>query len=421
MKKIKFVDTVIRNLQPSVKGQDTYWAEGTTGFGIRVGVSGGKSFVSKINQNGKSKFFTLGRYPAMSIRDARIKHDELCVRVENGVDVMAATPDLIQGDATVSGLYEAFLADREAAGYADQRRERTMFVTKVCQHPLGLKRLSAITQGDIERFMDDTIDSIRKRSPDRPTAGVSQGKHLAVLLRTFFDWAVKKKFLLSSPAAQIKQEGRLRPRDRILSPLELYRVWKAIQPADNGLDLALKLVLVTMQRSKEVRYMRWSEIDQGERIWQIPDETAKNRKMHRVPLNRYALELLSVARGRLNFKGDFVFADEKPLYEEALSRFFQNFKGGIGLETVTPHDFRRTGATYLAAVGLPAMYSSLMLNHKQKGVTAQVYIQYSYDFEKRRASDLWEFLLDSILSAESEVDVPNLEKLRVMAKVKGLI
>jgi hypothetical protein len=43
------------------------------------------------------------------------------------------------------------------------------------------------------------------------------------------------------------------------------------------------------------------------------------------------------------------------------------------------------------------------LNHSdgERDVTGEVYIQYFYDFEKRRAAQAWEFILEQIVTCET--------------------
>jgi hypothetical protein len=57
-------------------------------------------------------------------------------------------------------------------------------------------------------------------------------------------------------------------------------------------------------------------------------------------------------------------------------------------------------------VGLPKLYARLTLNHSdgERDVTGEVYVQYSYDFEKQRATKVWEFSLDQIVTSDSPED-----------------
>ncbi len=48
-------------------------------------------------------------------------------------------------------------------------------------------------------------------------------------------------------------------------------------------------------------------------------------------------------------------------------------------------------------------------------------IEYSYDFEKQRAAQVWEFILDKIVTCSSPKDIPSLEELRERVKQSGLL
>jgi len=54
------------------------------------------------------------------------------------------------------------------------------------------------------------------------------------------------------------------------------------------------------------------------------------------------------------------------------------------------------------------------LNHSDgdRGVTGEVYVQYAYDFEKRRAIEVWEYVLGQIISCSTVEEIPNIESLR---------
>jgi integrase len=152
----------------------------------------------------------------------------------------------------------------------------------------------------------------------------------------------------------------------------------------------------------------------------------KNRTMHRVPLNRYAIDLINEVEpytGASNyvFGATRQFSPPKkqnpdliPLGNTALTQAIRKKRKALGIEDFRPHDLRRTGATWITAVGLPKLYARLMLNHSdgERDVTGEVYVQYSYDFEKQRAAKVWEFIMDQIVTCPSIADIPTLKELR---------
>jgi integrase len=70
----------------------------------------------------------------------------------------------------------------------------------------------------------------------------------------------------------------------------------------------------------------------------------------------------------------------------------------LGTGDATPHDLRRTAASYMTSIGISPLVVSKILNHAEAGVTA-VYDRHSYDAEKRAALDAWGARLQQIVDA----------------------
>ena len=65
---------------------------------------------------------------------------------------------------------------------------------------------------------------------------------------------------------------------------------------------------------------------------------------------------------------------------------------------------RRTAATGMAELGISPHTISMILNHvsaRQGTITSKVYVQYSYDREKREALVVWSARLEAMISAKS--------------------
>lgn len=80
---IKFTDNYIKNLQP-----DKTWFEKTeaTGLGVRVLPSGNKSWVYRFTLNSKRYKMTLGKYPGISLKQARELHVAAVKLKEHGIN-----------------------------------------------------------------------------------------------------------------------------------------------------------------------------------------------------------------------------------------------------------------------------------------------------------------------------------------------
>lgn len=435
---IRFLDTVIRNIKPSDK-RDTYWCDGCPGFGLRVTPSGVKSFVYKYMNGRQSRWITIGKYPEWSIRRARREYDALYEQVHAyGRDPVSERQEETKKQAsrlTVSTFIETYLDLMRVKGKVSIRDEERVFKRNVVP-VIGNKFLDAVSAEDI----DDIQQNILKRAKKRKSA--SRGGKVAIkntlaYTRQLFNLAKKRNLIAANPVIEVESFGEAGTRDRVLSLKELWLFWNRLDRL--GMPpitvASLKFALVTMQRSTEIRHMRYVSLKPDEGVWQMEMGETKNRTMHRVPLNRYALALIEQARAYTG-ASPYVFGATrafkppreprktlKPFGETAFSQAVRRSRDDLGIENICPHDLRRTGATWITAVGLPKLYARLMLNHSdgERDVTGEVYVQYSYDFEKKRAAQVWAFVLDQIVTAPTVDDVPTLDDLRERVKAANLL
>lgn len=386
-----------------------------------------------------SRWITIGKYPEWSIRKARSEYDRLYELVhEYGRDPVAETRSEKQNkreDYTVAAFIDLYLVHTRLKGKASAREEERVFNLDVIP-AIGEKILSDVDADDIDKIQS----RILKRAEKTVTA--SRGGKVAVknslaYTRQLFNFARKKGLIDSNPVTEIDSLGTAGSRSRILSFEEIWLFWNKIEIVGVPPVTAksLKFALVTMQRSTEVRNMRYAAFKSDEDIWQMETHETKNKTMHRVPLNQYALDIIESVKP---FTGasPFVFgatrnmkppikprSDLIPLGNTAMPQAIRKNRGLLDIQDFRPHDLRRTGATWITAAGLPKLYARLMLNHSDgdRDVTGEVYVQYSYDFEKQRAAKVWEFILDQIVTCASPEDIPTLEELRDRVRLSGLL
>lgn len=84
---------------------------------------------------------------------------------------------------------------------------------------------------------------------------------------------------------------------------------------------------------------------------------------------------------------------------KSMTRAMERIRKCIGMERATPHDLRRTAATFLASerIGAAPHIVSEVLGHAAQGpASTAIYARYRYDVEKRAALSTWANLLLSI-------------------------
>ena len=81
------------------------------------------------------------------------------------------------------------------------------------------------------------------------------------LVRQVFNWAISRDLLEHNPCLQVKPPGKEHACDRVLNEDEIRAVWAGFEQLTPVLEAYCKLRLLTAQRGREVRTMRWADVD----------------------------------------------------------------------------------------------------------------------------------------------------------------
>jgi integrase len=431
-----FTDKFVGNLKPENKTIDV---RESNGFGIRVLPSGVKTWFFIYRIDGKRRFMNLGHYPAVSLSDARRKYRKAFNLYEQGKDP-AAVEDQAREERrkapTVEELCSGYI-ERHARRFKKSWAKDEQILNRDVVPAWGKRKAADIAKRDVILLLEGIVN--------RGAPGMANNTFQ--IIRKMFNYAVEKDILQHTPCSGVKLPSPKLARERTLSEDEIKTLWKSLDRTDLNMGLdskrALRLILVTAQRPGEVIGMHTSEID-GE-WWTIPSERAKNGKTHRVYLAGLAREIIGEAIDQVKklrkipaeaeYRG-FIFPcphkdKDKPLGDTALAVAvgrnlaypLTDMKGKplygadgelatenrLEVDKFTPHDLRRTAATFMAAAGEMDEVIDAVLNHAKQGVI-KVYNQYRYDREKQIALEAWERKLKSIVTGKPSGKVVPIKK-----------
>jgi len=427
-----FTDRYIRNLKPETKIKDI---REKNGFGIRVKPDSTKIFFYRYTSpiTSARRFLTLGEYPELSLEAARIKYGDAYKSVKAGGDPLeAAHQEQADRDAapTVKELAEDYIkrhAEVNKKSWLEDKRILEKEVYPAWEH----RKAQDITKGNIISLLDKIVD--------RGAPGTANNTFK--IIRKMFNWAVKKDRLQASPCISIDMPAPLNVKDRALNADEIKILWNILDtsptPATSqktaklmklendapALSMtpevknALKLILITAQRPGEISGMHTDEIDGN--WWTIPADRAKNGKAHRVYLTPLAQGIINqaIATVRKDRKtpaetkySGYIFPcphkeKKKPIERHALSRALRRNASEddlttLGIATFTPHDLRRTAATFMAEQGEMDEVIDAILNHTKQGII-RTYNTYRYDKEKQAALETWSQKLLMLATAKT--------------------
>lgn len=380
----RLTDSAVRSLRPDQRQVD-YWDLEPKGFGVRVSSAGRRTFIVRYRASGRYRRMSLGRYPAVSLADARRRARKVLGEVASDGDPAQARQDARQAP-TFEALAALYLEKHARVRKRSWRQDRRMIENELLPKWRGL-RAGEIRRRDVRELVEAIAERPAPISANRVRALISK----------IFNFAVSREVVEFNPCAQLEQPGRERRRDRVLTDAEIRLFWTALDQEPAEIAAAFRLRLVTAQRGVEVHNMRWADVDFDGRWWTIPASDAKNGLPHRVPLSDLAVEILTELRNRVEgdgFLSRYVLAGARGPKRRAAA------SNRIGLNDFRGHDLRRTAASRMASAGVPRLVIGKVLNHVERGITA-VYDRHSYDAEKSVALRTWSQDLGAILAQQA--------------------
>ncbi len=221
-----------------------------------------------------------------------------------------------------------------------------------------------------------------------------------------FAYAIGTGFAENNPVVAMKGIFATRkkvPRKMLpVSELPIFLRRLESYSGDRTIQLALRLIILTMVRTVELRAARWEEIDFKRNVWLVPSERMKARAPHLVPLSRQALALLAELKP-ITGSYDLLFPGRsdrrKPISENTL--LYALYRMGYH-QRATTHGFRALASTILNESGLwrPDAIER-QLAHKERNAVRAAYHRAEYLEERTRMMQWWGDFLDE---AETERD-----------------
>jgi integrase len=371
-------DISVRALPVPSKGQKTYFDDALPSFGCRISQGGTRAFV--VQSGADRQLMTIGRYPVVSLAEARAEAKRLLAERTLG----RHRPQAIAWDDAVALFFSACEQKNKPRTVRDYKRLLKRHFA------FGRKRLSEISPQDVNRKLDKLL-----------RVG-SEQNHALVAVKVFFRWAQRRRYIEHSPCEGM-QTSKRPSRDRVLSDRELAAIFRAATSMGYPFGPIVKLCILTGQRRSEIAWLRRSYFEKD--TLTVPALLAKNRRQHTMPVGSMAREvvkgiphqddlLFPAQRGEKVFGG---WSKQKAALDTRIAN------EGHRMPTWTLHDLRRTFATNLAALGVRLEVIERLLNHVSGslGGLVAIYQKHNWMPEMRDAIIKWENCLAALL-AKSE-------------------
>lgn len=395
---------IIDGSAPTDKRYDL-WDSQVSGFGVRIGTSGVKTFLVRYRADGGGRtaprrYVTVGRYGTLTVEQARKKAQQLLAAATVGEDP-ASQRDALRNEMRISGLIDLY----EQEGCSIQRgirqgepmKERTKTYTlgRLRHHVvplLGMKRVSEVQAGDIERFFRDVATGktasdtkLGKRRRIVVRGGEGAARKVYRDLSAVFSFARRRSLVENNPCDKAVVKKTDNRRERFLSLAELRQLGEALDALEaegtnkKALDIT-RLWVLTGCRRQEIAELKWTEID-FERGLLVLADTKTGRSIR--PLANAALNLLR--RIEKDEDSEFVFpTDGEEGFFQGTKKIWPKIVKKAGLDGVTPHTLRHTMGAMATSSGEALAMTGAILGHSNMRST-MIYAHVAMDPSKAAA------------------------------------
>ena len=348
---------------------------------------------------GKNKTLSLGKYPAVTIKDARFRRDEAKELLAKGID-----PGVQKKQAKV--IRDTFQAAGER--WHEHHSERTV--------PATYKKSRMYLDALDRKIGDRALPELDRKSLVEAIQAIQNeisihfAHRAAGVLKNVIEHAYNEGRVAECHAYGLAKT--LRPykatnRAALINPIEFGALLKKIwNYTGEGFSVAycLKILPYLALRSQEIRGASWAELDLDAALWTVPatrHEDGGGMKMrieHTVPLPWQVVSLFRELREKQRaFLGDCELcfpsprAQSRPITSESLMCALKVIHG---TPDITVHGFRTSFSTLAREKSFNPDHIEKQLAHQLKDSVEAAYNKAEYVEPRRRMMQDWADYLD---------------------------
>ena len=338
------------------------------GLFLVVGKTSGKSWMVRVQKDGRRRDIGLGSASKVPLKLARERAALVRSQVEAGIDPVLerrkrmGIPTFKQAAALVHAEHKK--------GWKNGKHQAQWLATL---EAYAFPAFGEVAVSEIEApAVRDALAAIWLTKPET-------ARRLRQRINTVVDWAVAKGYRDRGLALPVIDKALPKQRTRVkhhaaLPYSDLPKFMSQIKERESFGRLALQATILTATRSGEVRNATWSELDLDQRLWIIPASRMKADREHIVPLSDPAVAIFERMKAFRRGTNSLIFPGTKrdnPLSDMTLTKVLRD----LG-RTETVHGFRSTFRDWVAErTQFPSEIAEVALAHVNSDKTEAAYLR----------------------------------------------
>ena len=363
--------------------------------------TGGMSWRMNYYFDGKDKTLSFGKYPTVTIKDARLRREEAKELLAKGIDPGEQKKQAKADHYTFKEAGERWYEHHAEVTVPLTQKKSRMYL-EVLNKKIGGRALPELGR----KTLVDAVQAIQSE------VSIHFAHRAAGVIKNVIEHAYNEGRTTECHAyglAKALRPYKVTNRAALINPAEFGELLRKIcNYKGEGLSVpyCLKILPYLALRSEEIRGARWSELDLDAALWTVPatrHEHGGGMKMrieHTVPLSRQVVNLFRELRERqAEFWRDCELCFPSP---RASSRHITSeslmcaLKAIHGLPDITIHGFRSSFSTMAREKGFNPDHIEKQLAHQLKDSVEAAYNKAEYLEPRRKMMQEWADYIDSL-------------------------
>ena len=394
----------IKHLKPKEK---TYRVADGGGLCLEVSTAGGKLWRWRYYYQGKEQMLALGKYPALTLAEARKKRDASREVLETGKHLtrekkIQKLRKAHEGENTFEKIARRWLGMKQEGLNEKYARQCLARMEQHVFNKIGDLPITEITIPDVV----EVIEAIGKHGT------IETARRMKQLISQVFRYSAQRGLCQHNPAADLRDilPNTEEKHHACVHPSELPELLAKIELRENDFTkYAIKLLMLTFVRTGELIGAKWSEIDWDKEEWHIPKERMKMKRPHIVPLSQQAIAILKELQ---------TITGNKPHIFHSTSSKSNHISNGtvlMGLRRMgyknkmTGHGFRTLASTILNEKGYAPDVIERQLAHEDEDKIRSAYNRAEYLLERKKMMQDYADYLETVKNSIGKDKVVSLE------------